>query len=145
MRALAVLNSAVRARAASPFRSEAFSPALTSRKYFPGYEVYFHIDADAWVQDWAAVELYIAGARKGVMAVSPEIDRSFISNYRNAIFVSSFTLCSCFISNRESYGFRTTRSWGRMANGSDYGGNFGWNISKGGVKGQSSAQCSERC
>jgi len=54
------------------------------RKYFPGYEIYFHIDADAWVQDWSAVELYIAGARRGVMAVTPEIDRAFISNYRNA-------------------------------------------------------------
>ena len=62
------------------------------RKYFPGYEVYFHIDADAWVQDWAAVELYVAGARKGVMAVSPEIDRSFICNYRNAHAYREFVI-----------------------------------------------------
>jgi hypothetical protein len=54
------------------------------RKYFPGYDLYLHVDADAWVQDWTAVELYLAGARKGVMAVAPEIDRSFISNYRNS-------------------------------------------------------------
>lgn len=62
------------------------------RKYFPGYEVYIHIDADAWVQDWAALELYIAGARKGVMAVSPEIDRSFICNYRNAHAYREFVI-----------------------------------------------------
>ena len=48
-----------------PFRSKAFSPGLTSRKYFPGYQIYIHMDADAWVQDWVAVELYVAGRKKG--------------------------------------------------------------------------------
>jgi hypothetical protein len=62
------------------------------KKYFPGYAVYIHIDADAWVQDWAAVELYIAGARQGVMGVSPEIDRSFICNYRNACAYREFVI-----------------------------------------------------
>lgn len=62
------------------------------KKYFPGYEIYFHIDADAWVQDWAAVELYIAGAKRGVMAVTPEIDRSFICNYRNSHAYRQFVL-----------------------------------------------------
>jgi hypothetical protein len=67
-----------------PIGFKALLARLHVRKYFPGYEVYFHVDADAWIQDWFAVELYIAGARKGVMAVTPEIDRSYKSNYRNA-------------------------------------------------------------
>ncbi len=50
-------------------------------KYFPGHDLYMHLDADAWVQDWGAVELYRAGAAQGIMAVTPEIDRSFVSNY----------------------------------------------------------------
>ena len=64
-----------------PIGFKALLARLHVRKYFPGYEVYFHIDADAWIQDWFAVEQYIAGARKGVMAVTPEIDRSYKSNY----------------------------------------------------------------
>jgi len=67
-----------------PIGFKALLARVHVRKYFPGYEVYFHVDADAWFQDWAAIELYIAGARKGVMAVTPEIDRAYISNYRNS-------------------------------------------------------------
>jgi hypothetical protein len=62
------------------------------KKYFPGYKVYIHMDADAWVQDWAAVELYVAGAQKGVMAVSPEVDRAFICNYRNSHAYRAFVI-----------------------------------------------------
>ena len=36
--------------------SRAFLP-----KYFPGYEKYIWIDADAWVNSWNAIELYIKG------------------------------------------------------------------------------------
>ena len=46
------------------------------RRYFPDYEVYLWIDADAWVQDWRPVELFLEGARRRRgMAVVPEIDR----------------------------------------------------------------------
>jgi hypothetical protein len=65
--------------AAPPFRAILARPHLP--KYFPGHDIYMHMDADAWVQDWGAVELYRRGAQRGVMAVTPEIDRSFISNY----------------------------------------------------------------
>ena len=33
-------------------------------QYFPGYDVYLWIDADAWVQDRQAVELFVQGAAK---------------------------------------------------------------------------------
>ena len=62
-----------------PFRAILARPLLP--KYFPGHDIYMHMDADAWVQDWGAVELYRKGAGQGVMAVTPEIDRSFVSNY----------------------------------------------------------------
>jgi hypothetical protein len=46
------------------------------RKYFPDFEVYCWIDADAWVQDWTAMELFYEGAmRRRGMALVPEIDR----------------------------------------------------------------------
>src|SRR5262249_49941592 len=43
----------VRAQLARPFLP----------KYFPGYDLYFWLDADAWVQDWSAVELLVQGAQ----------------------------------------------------------------------------------
>ncbi|MGE3778911.1 MAG: tetratricopeptide repeat protein, partial [Pirellulaceae bacterium] len=46
------------------------------RDYFPGFETYVWIDADAWVQEWRAIELFCAGARmRRGLAVVPEIDR----------------------------------------------------------------------
>jgi|GEM_PF-508071 len=44
-------------------------------KYFPGFDIYFWIDADAWVQDWRAVDLFIQGAEYSGLAIVPEIDR----------------------------------------------------------------------
>ncbi|MFB2898137.1 TylF/MycF/NovP-related O-methyltransferase [Aerosakkonemataceae cyanobacterium BLCC-F50] len=46
------------------------------RRYFPNFEVYFWIDADAWVQDWQAINLFVEGAKKQGLAIVPEIDRS---------------------------------------------------------------------
>lgn len=45
--------------------------------HFPGHDVYLWIDADAWVQDWAAVELFLQAAAGGSLAVVPEMDRSY--------------------------------------------------------------------
>ena len=39
--------------------SRAFLP-----KYFPNYEKYLWIDADAWVNSWDAIELYFKGCEK---------------------------------------------------------------------------------
>jgi hypothetical protein len=55
--------------------------ALFSRpflpRHFPGHDVYLWIDADAWVQDWAAVELFFRAASGGRIALVPEMDRSY--------------------------------------------------------------------
>ena len=46
------------------------------RKYFPGHEIYVWLDADAWVQDWRAIELLVEGARRRRgMAVVTELER----------------------------------------------------------------------
>lgn len=45
------------------------------RQYFPGYDIYFWIDGDAWVQDWKAIELFLQGAVHRGLSVVPEIDR----------------------------------------------------------------------
>ena len=46
-------------------------------QHFPGHDLYFWIDADAWVQDWRAVELFLGAAAEGKIAVVPEMDRSY--------------------------------------------------------------------
>lgn len=51
--------------------------ALVSRpflpEYFPGYEVYIWIDADAWVQDWSAIDLLVLGAKRKSFSIVPEL------------------------------------------------------------------------
>ncbi|WP_287129188.1 hypothetical protein [Candidatus Cyanaurora vandensis] len=44
-------------------------------RFFPGYETYLWIDADAWVQDWRGIELFLAGAALRGLAIMPEVDR----------------------------------------------------------------------
>lgn len=46
-------------------------------EYFPGFELYLWIDADTFVQEWSAMELYLQGARTGALAVTPEVDRAY--------------------------------------------------------------------
>ena len=42
---------------------------------FPGYETVIWIDADAWVQDWEAIELLRRGAAKGRFAIVAQFGR----------------------------------------------------------------------
>ncbi len=51
------------------------------RRYFPNFDIYLWIDADAWVQDWQAVELFVKGAVKRGLAVVPELDRGYYLAY----------------------------------------------------------------
>ena len=61
--------------------------ALTARpflpRYFPGFDLYFWIDADCWVQQGDAIALFLAAARTGALAVAPEIHRS-MRHYKHA-------------------------------------------------------------
>lgn len=61
--------------------------ALTARpflpRYFPGFDLYFWIDADCWVQQGDAIALFLAASRMGAIAVAPEIHRS-MRHYHHA-------------------------------------------------------------
>ena len=48
--------------------SRAFLP-----KYFPNYEKYLWIDCDAWVNDWASVELYFKACEDGKLGITQTI------------------------------------------------------------------------
>jgi hypothetical protein len=58
-------------------RSRAFSARPVLPECVPGYEEYLWIDADAWVQDWAAVELFFAAAAGGALAIVYSVDRGY--------------------------------------------------------------------
>ena len=47
------------------------------RRHFPGYDMYLWLDADTWVQDWTAIELYMDAAGRSGFAATPEADRSY--------------------------------------------------------------------
>ena len=52
--------------------SRAFLP-----KYFPGYNKYLWIDADAWVNSWETIELYFKGSDNNKLSISTSADRSY--------------------------------------------------------------------
>lgn len=46
-------------------------------RYFPGYDVYLWLDADCWVADACALDLFVQGANRGRLAICPSLDRSY--------------------------------------------------------------------
>lgn len=62
---------------AAPRHNQAFTVKPFLPEYFPGYDVYFWIDSDVWVQDGAAIDMYVQGALRDGMAAVPEIDRNY--------------------------------------------------------------------
>ena len=56
--------------------------ALTVRpflpRYFPGYDIYLWIDADAWVQDRFALEWLLAAAAAGRLAAVPQVHHAYL-------------------------------------------------------------------
>jgi hypothetical protein len=62
-------------RATTPEYVRGFLVRPALRRYFPDFDTYIWLDADTWLQDWSALDLFIAGARRKGLAIVPEIDR----------------------------------------------------------------------
>ncbi len=65
--------------------SRAFLPI-----YFPGYKKYLWIDADAWVNSWYAIELFLKGCDNKKLAIATSADRSYGRVLRAEWFLGSF-------------------------------------------------------
>ena len=65
--------------------SRAFLP-----KYFPNYEKYLWIDADAWVNSWEAIELYFKGCENNKLSIATSADRAYGRVLRAEWFLGSF-------------------------------------------------------
>ena len=79
-------------------------------RHFPGHGMYFWIDADAWLQDWRAVELYCAAAGRGRLAIVPEIDRAYKRHYKRPKPFGWTLAWKCY---REAFGWRVADRLGR--------------------------------
>jgi hypothetical protein len=80
------------------------------RRHFPGYATYLWIDADAWLQDWRAIELYVAAAGRDKLAISPEIDRAYKRHYKRPKLFGWTLNWKCY---REAFGWRVADRLGR--------------------------------
>jgi len=45
--------------------------------YFPNYEKYLWIDADAWVNSWETIELYFKGCENNKLSIATSADRAY--------------------------------------------------------------------
>lgn len=79
-------------------------------RHFPGYDTYLWIDADAWLQDWRAVELYRAAAGRELLAITPEIDRAYKRHYKRP---KLFGRTLAWKNYREAFGWRAADRLGR--------------------------------
>tara|TARA_B100000700_G_C14914747_1_gene794078 strand:- start:53 stop:952 length:900 start_codon:yes stop_codon:yes gene_type:complete len=65
--------------------SRAFLP-----KYFKGFKKYLWIDADAWVNSWEAIELYLKGCENKKLAIATSADRAYGRVLRAEWLLGSF-------------------------------------------------------
>ncbi len=80
------------------------------RRYFPDHATYLWIDADAWVQEWSAVEMLLTAAAGGKLAICPEIDRSYKRHYKRPKLFGMTLQWRCY---RKAYGLRVADRLGR--------------------------------
>lgn len=79
-------------------------------KHFPGYDIYLWIDADAWVQDWRVIELYLSVAQQGELAIAAEIDRAYKRHYKRPKVFGWTLTYKCY---RTAFGWRVAERLGR--------------------------------
>ena len=44
---------------------------------FPGYKTYIWMDADTWIQNWNAIEMFIQGSAKNKITLTAQVDRAY--------------------------------------------------------------------
>ena len=65
----------------APFHFRALLARPYLSKYFPDADYILWLDADAWVQNWSAVDLLYRGAARKGFAIVPEIERTIKMQY----------------------------------------------------------------
>jgi hypothetical protein len=90
------------------FKAQVARPFL--RRHFPGYDTYLWIDADAWLQDGRAIDLYASAAGYDKLAITPEIDRAYKRHYKRP---KPFGWTLAWKNYRQAFGWRVADRLGR--------------------------------
>jgi hypothetical protein len=90
------------------FKAQVARPFLP--RHFPGYEMYFWLDADAWLQEWRPVELYCRAAGRGKLAIALELDRAYKRHYKRPKLLGMNLAWKTY---REAFGWRVADRLGR--------------------------------
>ncbi|HTQ32733.1 MAG TPA: hypothetical protein VMI30_01080 [Stellaceae bacterium] len=97
-----------RDRTPNVFKAQVARPFLP--RHFPGHEMYFWLDADAWLQDWRAVEMYCEAAGRDRLAITVEIDRAYKRHYKRPKLFGWTLPWKCY---RTAFGWRAADRLGR--------------------------------
>ncbi len=97
-----------RERMPETFKAQIARPFLP--QHFPGHEMYFWLDADAWLQEWRAVELYCRAAGRATLAITLELDRAYKRHYKRP---KLFGMNLVWKTYREAFGWRAADRLGR--------------------------------
>jgi len=97
-----------RERMPETFKAQVARPFLP--RHFPGYAMYLWVDADAWLQDWRAVELYCAAAGRDRLAIALELDRAYKRHYKRP---KLFGWDLAWKNYRRAFGWRVADRLGR--------------------------------
>jgi len=95
-------------RAPETFKAQVARPFLP--RHFPGYAMYLWLDADAWLQDWRAVEMYCVAAGEDRLAIALELDRAYKRHYKRP---KLFGRNLAWKTYREAFGWRVADRLGR--------------------------------
>lgn len=81
------------------------------RDLVPGYDIYIWLDGDTWVQDWAAIDLYIRGAETRAMTCTMQVHHAYPKSMRLSwLGPLPFRPRSFYYSNaRKAFGGRMAR------------------------------------
>jgi len=80
-------------------------------KIFPGYDYYFWMDPDTWVQNWRGVDLFLQGAARGKIALTAQSDRAYPKGMRVKFLGHwPFKARSFYYSNaKKAFGIKTAQ------------------------------------
>lgn len=101
--------------AAHKIRGREYLKACVARpwipEYFPEYDTYFWMDADTWVQNWDAVELFLEGAARKKICLTGQVDRAYPRQIRlKWLGRWPWKVRGFYFSNaRKAFGFETAR------------------------------------
>ena len=81
-------------------------------EYFPGYETYFWMDADTWIQNWEGVELFFKGAERKKITLTGQVDRAYPRQIRVKWFGRlPLKIRGFYFSNaKKAFGFNTAKA-----------------------------------